>query len=137
MDKRYYKKKGETCKEMIRCPLCGMHRRIIYFSQTHLFGIYQICYGGYKKIAWRLIEKSPEVMIILREDIAKRLLELLEEFTGIKWFSQDEVNDIVSEYKRMIAVNTLTVIPSGMATPTVATGVGTRGVRAHNVVVVK
>jgi len=103
MDKRYYKKKGASYKERLRCPLCGKLSDIGFFSQNHQFGIYRFCFAGYKKISCRLVKKTPEFMKFLRESLIDRFLELLKTFAGCKYYSQHEMDELVDHYNKLLA----------------------------------
>ena len=107
MDKRYYKKKGASYRERLRCPLCGKLSDIGFFSQDHQFGVYRFCFAGYKKISCKLVIKSLQLMTFLKEDLATRMLEIIQEFTGVKYYSQEEVNTIRDTYERRLAEVTL------------------------------
>jgi hypothetical protein len=85
MNSRYYKKRGSSFKERLRCPLCGKISEIGYFSQTHRFAIYRYLYAGRGRISVTEVQKSNELMVALRLQIVGRLLQLLKMFTGLDY----------------------------------------------------
>lgn len=92
MNPRYYKKKGTTYREVLRCPLCGKLSKVGYFSQDHSFGVYRFGFGGRGKISCQLVDKDPIVMRTLKEGLVGRFLDLLKKFTGERYYSQSEVD---------------------------------------------
>lgn len=130
MNKRYYVKKGASYKDRIRCPLCGKISPILNFSMEHLFGVFRYWFKGRGDISCEMLKKDITFMVTLYEDISKRLLDLLEQFTNMKWHSQDEVDDIINRYEKRIAELTLTNGPQG-----VVASVTSPGMRAYKVVI--
>ena len=111
MNKKYYKKKGPSYKERLRCPLCGKISPIGNFSQEHLFGVYQWRYGGKGDIQVTLVAKPVNFMLLLKDSLKDRFLKLLEKFTGTRYYSQYELDDIIEQYEKKLAENTLQVYP--------------------------
>lgn len=85
MNKRYYKKKGASYKERLRCPLCGHIREIGYFSQDHRFAIYRYTFAGRGKISCAEVVKPSDFMTALIKDMVGRLLDLIQRFTGVRY----------------------------------------------------
>lgn len=112
MHKRYYVKKGASFKERLRCPLCGKLSPIGYFSQNHVFGVYRQWFCGRGCIRWEFADKDASFMQILKESIVERLLDLLRHFTGQKYYSQSEIDDVVEQYERKLAEKTLVFVPT-------------------------
>lgn len=113
MNKRYYKKKGPSFKDRLRCPLCGKLSAIGYFSQNHQFGVYRSWFFGRGDIRWELLSKSNSFMSALKESIVGRLLDLLKRFTGQRYYSQSEVDFLLGRNIK----------------PNVVTGVTVKGIR--------
>jgi len=111
MDKRYYVKKGPSYRERLRCPLCGKMSPIGYFSQSHLFGIYRFCFAGRGKISCEPIDKGPTFMQFLTDSIVNRLLDLLKKFTGQRYYSQEDLDSILYDQRRLSAKDTLSSVP--------------------------
>jgi hypothetical protein len=86
---KYYKKKGATKSEVLRCPLCGKVSEIRNFSQVHRYGIYCYTFGGVGKISFGAVEKSTEFMTALNESIASRLIEILYQLTGKRYVPKE------------------------------------------------
>jgi hypothetical protein len=112
VDKRYYKKKGPSFKERLRCPLCGKISAIGYFSQKHLFGVYRFGFAGRGKISCELVKKDIESINILKDRLCNRFLFLLEEFKGCKYYSQYEVDKIIDQYKELMAQKNMRCFPN-------------------------
>jgi len=112
MNKRYYVKKGPSYRERLRCPLCGKLSLIGYFSQDHVFGIYRYIYAGRGKISVGAIDKDPTFMKFLTDSIVGRLLDLLKKFTGQRYYSQEALDSILCEQRRLSARDTLSSVPS-------------------------
>jgi hypothetical protein len=110
MNKRYYKKKGPSYKERLRCPLCGKLSPIRNFSQDHYFGIFRCWFKGKGNISWEYSNKEPNFMKVLVSDIVKRLLSLIKEFTGEHYYSQTEVNKMLLEHGIIKSVK-LNIVP--------------------------
>ena len=82
MNKRYYKKKGASYKERLRCPLCGKLSPIGYFSQDHAFTVVRYRYGGKSDISVMVIDKDPVVMMHITNSIVQRLKDLISKLSG-------------------------------------------------------
>lgn len=116
MNKRYYVKKGASYKERVRCPLCGKLSPIGYFSVDHLFGIYRDRFGGRGDISCTLVDRGAEIMAALKEGISRRLKELLEQFTGMKYYSEIEMSKALkTAAKPVIATITVPVAKPSIA----------------------
>ncbi len=88
MNKRYYKKKGPSFRERWRCIFCGKLSDPKKFSQTHHLGIYRFIFAGRGKITCELIQKDPFTVQAIKEFLVGRFLELLEQLTGMRYYSQ-------------------------------------------------
>ncbi|GAI45991.1 unnamed protein product, partial [marine sediment metagenome] len=107
MNKRYYVKKGPSYRERLRCPLCGKLSSIGYFSQDHVFGIYRYVYAGRGKISVDKIDKGSTFTQFLTDSIVTRLLDLLKRFTGQRYYSQEDLDSILCNQRRLSAEDTL------------------------------
>jgi len=104
MNKRYYKKKGASHKERLRCPLCGKLSLIAYFSIDHRLDICRYTYAGRGKISVAVVLKDATFMQTLKQSIAGRLKELLEQFTGLKYFSELELSKSIKTTTRPMII---------------------------------
>jgi len=116
VNKRYYKKKGASFKEKLRCPLCGKLSPIGYFNINHQFGVYRQWFYGKGDIRWFFVKKTIEFMDTLKESIVNRLLELLYHFTNQRYYSQFELDIIIQDYEKKLATHTLICTPRTIPT---------------------
>lgn len=111
MNKRYYVKRGASYRETLRCPLCGKLSPIGYFNQMHHFGVYRFCFAGRGKISCELVVKDISFMQELKESIIIRFLDLLKHFSGQRYYSQEDINILLIEQRRLLAKETLSFVP--------------------------